>query len=657
MIEEYDYLHPLGVPIDEHSDFSQPIVEDCSSGIVPEDSTVLGTVTEDGKRTILVSEVTTIHDKFFKMNKAMMTRYLNTRIRDGSLSLLLGFSFTTQRITWQCRDYKHVNFFKLSRSSFIADVEVHLKLTTKQGPREWAGMMTLFGSVENDCLCTIEDFIPLSEYEERDLTALSPFLIPIYKNRQMDQEMEMLLKRYHPEALSDPSKRDACELARRMGLKIIRLPVYNHRNAPTILFFVQDTILVKESNSNSTEPPQEVEIPANTIVINTNHRWKDYSDYYIYHECVHYEEHYMFFKLQEMHTNDIQRMKTKIRVVEAGEKITSPLYWMEVQANRGAYGLMLPLTDTEARIRAETSLVTQFRHPGDVYEIAGKKLSSKLDLPYFRIRARMIQLGHIYAKGALNKVDGAYIEPFSFDLESWQADEQTYVIDEKTVKAIYDKSRDFRTFMDSGKFVYCDGHVVRNTPEFIEDNDGFRRLTPEANRHVNRCCIRFVRRYEQRNLEKYVYGRMYYDADYVAQTNFYIYEELAAFNHDEVKARQAYTRNFPRDFRAAFHKLRDRNNMSMDDMADFFGTSRRTLERWLANPGQNISADFITKLTLLWKLPDWLSDLMLDRAFIRLSDCDDRNSYIQQILHVYWSEGEEKANEYLIDHEQAPLAI
>ena len=150
---------------------------------------------------------------------------------------------------------------------------------------------------------------------------------------------------------------------------------------------------------------------------------------------------------------------------------------------------------------------------------------------------------------------------------------------------------------------------------------------------------------------------MYYDADYVAQTNFYIYEELAAFNHDEVKARQAYTRNFPRDFRAAFHKLRDRNNMSMDDMADFFGTSRRTLERWLANPGQNISADFITKLTLLWKLPDWLSDLMLDRAFIRLSDCDDRNSYIQQILHVYWSEGEEKANEYLIDHEQAPLAI
>ena len=97
--------------------------------------------------------------------------------------------------------------------------------------------------------------------------------------------------------------------------------------------------------------------------------------------------------------------------------------------------------------------------------------------------------------------------------------------------------------------------------------------------------------------------------------------------------------------------------MSMDDMADFFGTSRRTLERWLANPGQNISADFITKLTLLWKLPDWLSDLMLDRAFIRLSDCDDRNSYIQQILHVYWSEGEEKANEYLIDHVQAPLAI
>ena len=657
MMEEFDYLGAPYAPIDEHPEYSQPVEQDCSNGVIPQDATVIGTPTEDGKRRILVSEVTTINKPFFDRNKAMMTRYINTQLQNGNMRRIVPFPFMTKRINWLQRDYKYVSFWKVDRTHFIADVEVHLNLDTKEGVKEWVGIMVLFGDIEKNCVCTIEDLVDKADFEKRELVALSCFLIPIYSNKQMDKEMERLWRRYHPEALTDPSVRSAYELAKRMGLSIIRLPVYNHNATPSILFFVEGTILVKEAKSNSKEEPQEVRVPANTIVVNTNHRFSDYSEYYIYHECVHYEEHYMFFKLQEMHTNDIMRMKTKVQIVEADEKITSPLYWMEIQANRGAYGLMLPAAHTEAMIREELDKIKRFRHPGDKYEVAGKEIARKLALPNFRVRARMIQLGHIFAKGALNKVDGAYIDPFCFDLDSWREEEHTYVIDERTVKAIYEKSKDFRSFIDSGKYIYADGHVVRNTPECVEDVGGMLRLTPEANLYVNRCCLRFVRCYKQKNLEKYVYGRMYYDADYVARTRFYLDDEINRRGLNELKAESEYKKNFPDTFREAFNQLCRRNSMTQDDVADALHMSLTALKERLKDPESRISADFIIQLMLLWQLPDWLTRLLMDRAYVHLSETNPRHLALLYIMRVMWMDGISKANEYLVSMEMNPLSL
>ena len=658
MTEQFDYLCAPYAPIDEHSEYAQPINEDCSIGVVPQDATVIGTLTEDGKRKILVSEVATINKPFFDRNRSMMTRYINERLRDGSMQFIVPFAFTTRHITYLQRDYKSAKFWKMDRTHFIADVEVHLKLDTAEGVRVWVGIMTLWVDIEDDFASTIEDFVDKNNLDERDdMTALSSFLIPVYSSRQMDREMEVLWSHYLPEALAEPSVRKARELAGRMGLSIVELPVYNHPGTPTILFFVEDMIQVKDAKSSSKEPPQEVRVPANTIVINTNHRYKDYSEYYIYHECVHYEEHYMFFKLQEMHTNDIQRMKTKVQIVEADEKVTSPLYWMEVQANRGAYGLMLPVTHTEALIRSELSRVTRFRHPGDQYESAGKTIANCLNLPYFRIRARMIQLGHIFAKGSLNKADGVYIEPFSFDLDAWRGDEHTFVIDERTVKAIYDKSPDFRQFIDSRKFIYADGHVVRNTPEYVDHTYGHPRLTAKANMYINRCCLRFVRQYEQRNLEKYVYGRMYYDADYVARTRFYLDDEINRNGLNELQAELEYKKKFPETFRDAFNQLCRRNGMTQDDVADALHISLTSMKDWIKDPENRISADFVMQLMLLWQLPDWLTRLLLDRAYVHLSESNPRHLALLYIMRVMWMDGIVKANEYLSSMGLRPLSL
>ena len=217
MTEQFDYLCAPYAPIDEHSEYAQPINEDCSSGVVPQDATVIGTLTEDGKRKILVSEVATINKPFFDRNRSMMTRYINERLRDGSMRFIVPFAFTTRHITYLQRDYKSVNFWKMDRTHFIADVEVHLKLDTAEGVRVWVGIMTLWVDIEDDFASTIEDFVDKNNLDERDdMTALSNFLIPVYSSRQMDREMEVLWSHYLPEALTDPSVRKARDLAKRM---------------------------------------------------------------------------------------------------------------------------------------------------------------------------------------------------------------------------------------------------------------------------------------------------------------------------------------------------------------------------------------------------------------------------------------------------------
>ena len=121
----------------------------------------------------------------------------------------------------------------------------------------------------------------------------------------------------------------------------MHLPLHKHEGVNSILFLIDDSVQVSESGM----PPKKKDIPANTIVVNTSIIKKEYSDFNILHECIHYYEHYLFFRLQEMHHNDILRMETQeVEMPEDGEKISNPVYWMEKQANRGAYGLMMPIS-------------------------------------------------------------------------------------------------------------------------------------------------------------------------------------------------------------------------------------------------------------------------------------------------------------------------
>ena len=66
-------------------------------------------------------------------------------------------------------------------------------------------------------------------------------------------------------------------------------------------------------------------------------------------------------------------------------------------------------------------------------------------------------MGHIEAKGALNYVDGTYIEPFAFERSRGNGN-YTFVLSHRELFDEYCSNPDFRKRLDSGRYVFADGH-------------------------------------------------------------------------------------------------------------------------------------------------------------------------------------------------------
>ena len=631
----------------------QPDQEDCSSDIVPDSA-----LSSAGRKTLLMPQVTSMTKFLFASNRLKMYSYLNSCLRKGTLRTIVGFPFFNRVLNKESCVFPHVSFWRIDRSSFWADVEVALRLETSNGQRDWRGVLSLWCSFGNSFSCSIEDFTDCVDRKAEGYDALSPFLIPYFTNKRVDEVSEDLWITYCPKAIAHPQFRDPVKLANGMGLSVLHLPLFNHKGIGGVLFFADGEIQVREERTDCEEDtPKTVMIPANTIIINTNTIRSEYSSFDVFHECFHYEFHYLFYRLQDIYNTDLRKIKSVEVKVDQDTDFANPVYFMEKQANRGAYGLLMPASSTEKMINHEVDKVIRFRHVGDKYELAGKAIAKELSLPHFRVRARMIQLGHIQAKGALNYADKKLIQPFAFDSDSLCEEQHTYVIDQETVASLCRESDFFCAIMQSGKYIYADGHVVRNDPRFVHMVRDRLMLTDWASAHVDDCCIRFVREYVQQDIGKYVFGRMYYDADYVRQTQFYLEDLIKTGGLDELDAKQKYCSDFPLEFRDAIDQLRKANGCSMEQLARLLNMDRRTLCRWLIDPGMYRNEDFLTMLALALSLPDWISRMLFKRAHVQLDEDNRRHQALAHILRVQSADGIAEANTFLVANHLSPLAL
>ena len=642
--------------------FQIPEVEDCSAEEIPS-----GTLPGLESRKIEVAEALTMKKHLFDHYRLPMFSFINAWLKNGRLSDLVG---TRVRNKWFNRNtcsFEDVSFWKIDRENFYADVKVSLKLETACGLLDWNGYLVFWCRFEEDFTCEIEELTDSSDRQAEGYTRLSNYLVPYYTNKQVDELAEKIWLKYLPEALFNPSMRDAVKLAGRMGLKVQYLPVYvqedrsfsNDPNVPVgnknsvegILFFEEDGLLVVDGDGESLKT---VRVPAGTIVVNTNSVRQEYSQFNIFHECFHNEEHYLFYRLQQLRSDDLRKMK-KAEIDESERCLKDPVYFMEKQANRAGYALMLPESHTRRLIEAALGEVRYSRHDGEKFEIAGKRLSKDLGLPNFRIRARMIQLGYVEAKGALNYVEKKLIRPFAFNAEAWKEDVITFVIDPMTAHRLRKTDKEFSALLDADKYVYADGHFVKNSPQYVIHRGGKAFLSIWAEKHVDECCLRFIRRYVQVGIGRYIYGRLYYDADYIAQTDFFL-APYRARQMDEFDAKKAFFNDLSREFAEMIKALRQARKLSLEKLAEIMSMDDAKLGRWLQSQRDYRNEDFLAALCLALELPDWISSHVFKIAGVQLDPDDKRQAAILRILRVQSAEGIEAANQYLIDNRLTSLS-
>ena len=231
------------------------------------------------------------------------------------------------------------------------------------------------------------------------------------------------------------------------------------------------------------------------------------------------------------------------------------------------------------------------------------------------------------------------------------------MIDPWTVEKLRKDNPDFAAIMASGRYIYADGHVVRNDSRFVYCQDEKLRLTDLARRQVDVCCLRFVRQYVQQNVGQYVFGRMFYDPRYVERTSFFLSDLVNGQQMDELDARMEYKDRFPRSFVKAFDMLMKKNGESRESIAPKLHTTERSLHDWLYDPERRITLDFVVGISVMWELPDWISTMLIDRAMIRVGEYDRRHQALEYIRTVLWDQGIDGANQYLASKGLEPLAI
>ena len=573
--------------------------------------------------------------KITKFNTYLLQHYgadiveeINNLLYDGELAAICGVDgFHSRPLTHdQCRIDPRMSFWHVNKYEFTADIVVYLKADAYGDDCSGMQCFTLYVSLD---FC-IDDRITYQfgnislRPPEREGMKLDDYLIPILNIREVSAAAEDQWFMYMPDALHDYRLLDPFKLAEKMGLQVAYHRLNKNRKIRSVLYWFDSEIEVTPEGGDEKAPPVMVKVPAGTIVINESAVHRERARLNVYHECFHDEYHWLFYRLQEMHNNDLRKIKKTRKTKNQGREPKNPLTILEWEARQGSRALMMPeciIRPMIEQYKAEERKI--HKHAGRVYEGVGYSIFDVMDVPKYLVRGRMIQLGYWQAQGALNfirtaELGGHYITPFMFSRESCPNTAHTFVISPEESFKLYESNEEYRARLDTGDYVYVDGHVCLNDPTYIIQTPLGPRMTDWANRHVDECCLRFANVYEVD--ENYEFHLNYINSDEEYNRH---YIDFAAQGR-ELSAREATERQGeiimslpakPGEAVKALMKLS--GNVTIEQMAERAQVSAGTVKNWRKEE-YGFDQDTAIRIIVGLHLPPWISAWFLQTCGVNL---------------------------------------
>lgn len=285
-------------------------------------------------KTILVPKVQNMDDYLMKHYKNYIIQELNKRLVDGELTEIVGVPVKSEHIIPDECCFRRFSYWRLNQCDFLIDIELRVELRVETP----AGVDTDFYSFyvelwfsfcEDEEECEFERIGLLeSKPEHEGEWKLDKYLVPILRRDEIDEYAEEIWAERCPDAAKDQKLRRPHALTEKMHLSVISLPLHKRGDTKSIIFFHEGTVLIQPDRApgeHNDPPPVEEHVPANTIVINTHTEGGMGNDLDIYHECIHYEWHYLHHRRTESgHTvwRDLRRRQREAAALFRHQRYT-----------------------------------------------------------------------------------------------------------------------------------------------------------------------------------------------------------------------------------------------------------------------------------------------------------------------------------------------
>ncbi len=286
---------------------------------------------------VLVPNVQNMDDYMIKHHKAYIIQELNKHLVDGELAEIVGIPVKSERIVPNECCFRRFSYWRLNQYDLLIDIDlrVELRVDTPSGIDTdfYSFYVELwFSFCDDEEECTFLHFGLLENKPEHEGEwKLDKYLVPVLRRDEIDEYAEELWADICPDAAKDQKLRRPHTLTEKLHLSVVKLPLYKRGDTRSIIFFREGTVMVRTDRmpgDHDEPPPIEQHIPANTIVINSHSDSGMSNDLDIYHECIHYEWHYLFYRLQDMHNNDLKQLKKVRRSAIKDKNAADPTYFI-----------------------------------------------------------------------------------------------------------------------------------------------------------------------------------------------------------------------------------------------------------------------------------------------------------------------------------------
>ena len=426
------------------------------------------------------------------------------------------------------------------------------------------------------------------QQEDSDSDKYSGELVPIISRDAFENEATEFFEKYYPLALQEPVSVPIRRIAEDMGLSIVEESLLSSELDVFGLVVFEDGN-IKDKNKNIVIRNAK----RGTVLIDPRvyyERTLGTVNFTIAHECFHWHRHQPYHALMKMLGANDELGKIIQCSIGSNSKDSEKwkaIDWMEWQANGVAPHILMPTSTAKIKV---TELIEKYQihfDGADGYRIEEmiSELADFYGLSKQAVKMRIREMGYAKIDGAFTYVNGQYVTPFSFDASAL-SDNQSFTISSADLFKAYCLNKEFRKAIDTGRFVYIEGHVCLDNEKYIVRPDGQIKLTQYALSHIDECCFVFDKgySYESKYQGQKYYTQMMYKTPEQPNAQEYSFE-LNAHNKILLSQIQGASKSanamrlYPGAFSETLVQLMKERKLSNKKLADASLVGERTIQR------------------------------------------------------------------------------